>query len=457
MTFTAFDVLAWTIVYLSYFVVAKIVIRDMTLHVKEGIYITTASLLIAVLAVIGIDVLHVGGAISGATSLLLCMIYFYKIKFYSITKTTTLVFVSIFIIAISDVVVMIVTDFFFPYYLPSIPYFPLPIGLSRSHFIRYIPYILLARALSAVAAFLFTRATQKYRRLINQNDAAQVVLSSISLFITAVFVIVTGIWRNLGAAIEFHTWTTLPLFGVAIATLAGVILYARSLHERMALRQKEAEQEILRQYTEQIEQQQGIVSKMQHDIGNILSSMEGYLEKDDLAGLKNYFYTKIKVATAAITDNNSSMVRLANITIPEIKATLVGKLAVAQSAGIDTVFEANDKIDNISVDSVALVRMLGIIMDNAIEELAELGRGRLIVACYKTGDGVTFVVQNTCRTDIQNIHELEQAGFSTKGESRGLGLSNLAAITNAYPDNISLHTSIKDGNFTQKLRIGGRG
>jgi len=452
MTFTVFDILTWTIVYLNYFIVAKIVIWDKTLQLKEGIYIITASLLIAVLAVIDISVFNAGGAISGIASLLLCMVYFYKIKFYSITKTAILVFISVFIVIMNDVFTMVVANFFFPSFLPS-----LLIGLSFNHFMQYIPYTLILTILSALTTILFTTVTKKQRKLINQNDTAQTVFASISLLIIAGMIIVTGIWRNLGAAIEFLIWTIIPLLGIAIATLAGVILYARSLHEQMALRQKEAEQGILQQYTEQIEQQQGIVSKMQHDIGNILSSMEGYLEKDDLAGLKEYFYTKIKIAAAVITDNNSSMVRLANIRVPEIKAILAGKLAVAQSVGIDITFEASDKIDYIAVDSVALVRMLGIIMDNAIEELTTLGSGQLIVACYKAGDGVTFVVQNTCRTDIQKLHELEQTGFSTKGESRGLGLSNLATIADAYPNNIALHTSIKDGNFTQKLRIGGKG
>jgi len=450
MTVTVFDILTWTIVYLNYFIVAKIIIWDRNLRLVEGIYIIAASLLNAILAVIGIDVLGVDSAISGVASLLLGMIYFYKIKFYSISKTATLVFIAVFIITMSDVFAMIIVNFFFPPFLPS-----LLIGLSLNHFIQYVPYTLLVTVLSALATLLFTKVTKKQRRLINQSNTAQTVLAGISLLIIGAMIIITGIWHNLGTAIDFLIWTIIPLLGIAIATLAGVLLYAKSLHEQLALRQKETEQEILQQYTEQIEQQQGIVSRMQHDIGNILSSMEGYLGNDDIAGLKEYFYTKVKPATKGITVNNLTLARLANIKLPEIKATLAGKLALAQSAGVDTTFEAHDVIEYISVDSVALVRMLGIIMDNAIEELIELGRGQLMVACYEVGDGVTFVVQNTCRQGIQKLHELEQVGFSTKGESRGLGLSNLAEIANTYPDNINLHTSIEGENFTQKLRIGG--
>ena len=98
--------------------------------------------------------------------------------------------------------------------------------------------------------------------------------------------------------------------------------------------------------------------------------------------------------------------------------------------------------------------MLGIILDNAIEELEVLGKGQLTVACYRRKNMIAFVVQNTCRSDIQQLHELTQPGFSTKGTGRGLGLGNLAEFVTAYSDKFSLQTSIQDGHFIQKLWIG---
>ena len=453
MTFTVFDILAWMIVYLNYFIVAKILTWDKTFYLKEGIYTIMACLLMAVSAVISNDVFNVGSMISNIVSILLCVVYFHIVKSYPIKKVTTLVFIIVFLRVINDVFVMIILDFFFPSYLSSIPNFPQPVGLSFSDTMQFVPYILLTIIFSAMATLLFKQITKKQRDFINKNDTAQKVLAYISVFIIATMVIVTNAWLNLGAVVEFLHLTVIPLLGIAIATLFGAIFYARSLHEQTALRQKKAEQEILQQYTEHIEQQQSLVSKMQHDIGNILSSIEGYLDNNDIDGLKEYFYQKIKVTTANVTDNNPILIHLANIKIPEIKAILAAKLTIALTTGIDTTFEAPDVIDNIPMDSLALVRMLGIIMDNAIEELTALRSGRLMVACYISGDGVTFVVQNTCRPDIQKLYALEQVGFSTKGTGRGHGLNNLAEIVATYPENITLHTNIKDGDFTQKLRI----
>lgn len=250
------------------------------------------------------------------------------------------------------------------------------------------------------------------------------------------------------------SWELFFLIGFSGAIFISFLFYAASQRERMRLQQKESEQEITQYYMSQLEQQQSAVRQFKHDWQNVLLSIEEYLATNNAAGLKHYFYSQIKTTTEVITKDNFMLDRLANIKIPEIKTTLAGKLMLAQSTEIDVSFEASDEISHIPVSSLAVVRMLSIILDNALEELAMLTTGRLAVTCYNVGNGVTFVVKNTCRAATPKIHELTQPGFSTKGNGRGLGLSNLTEITNTYPDNITLQTSIKDGHFIQKVRIG---
>ena len=250
------------------------------------------------------------------------------------------------------------------------------------------------------------------------------------------------------------SWEVFFFFGFSITIVVSFYFYLRSQRQRMLLHQKGVEQEITQYYLNQLEQQQLSVRRFQHDQQNILFSIEGYLTTGNITGLKNYFYSQIKTATESILHDNFTLDHLANIHVPEIKATLAGKLMTAQNAGISVTFEVSNEIDHTPVDSLAIVRMFGIILDNAIEELTALGGGQLTVACYKIGNGISFVVENTCRANIPKLRELEQVGFSTKGAGRGLGLSNLAKIAAAHPDQITLQTTIRDGNFTQKLRIG---
>ena len=228
----------------------------------------------------------------------------------------------------------------------------------------------------------------------------------------------------------------------------------RSEREKMILRQKEAEQKIQQEYTEHIEAQQTGMRKFKHDYKNILLSVDGFVAEEDWEGLKQYM-PKVKAASSIITKDEFALENLSKIKSPEIKGLLAAKLMLAQNINIDihTTFEADSEIDHVSADSVALVRMLGIIMDNAIEELQALGGGQLSVACFKAGNAVNFVVKNTCRPDLPSIRQLSQSGFSTKGENRGLGLSNLSELANATP-NVALQTNVVDGNFIQRLIVG---
>ncbi|MCL2426177.1 MAG: GHKL domain-containing protein [Oscillospiraceae bacterium] len=453
MDFTIFDILTWMMVCLNPLLVAKVVTRDKSLHLKEGFYLFIASLLAAILSVINISVINSGISINVFIVPLICLIYFNKIKCYSIRKTLALLFIPMLVVIFVDIIAMTLVSFFFPWFIYSIPNFPLIIGFSYKDFLLYVPYALFSIILSAAVTFLCVTITKKQRKLINQSKRSQTVLATISLTIIIIAIIFANMWLYSGAEIYDLALNTLPLFSIAAATLVCVILYTASLHERVARQKKESEQEALHYYTEQIEQQQLSVRKFKHDQQNILLSMKGYLETDDIAGLKEYFYSQVAAETEAIIHDDFVLESLSKIKVLEIKTILVAKLSTVQSMHINVELQVVEDIDHISVDSVVLVRMLGIILDNAIEALEELQSGTLSVACYRDKKCVVFIVQNTCPADLPPLSQLSQFGYSTKIGGRGLGLNNLFELASAH-QNIILQTNIVGGNFIQKLSIG---
>jgi len=254
-------------------------------------------------------------------------------------------------------------------------------------------------------------------------------------------------------AVDITIFDIIFIFALSIVVLVSFYFYMKSEREKIARRQKELEQKELQYYIEQIEQQQLGVRKFKHDQQNILLSMKGYLETDNLVGLKDYFYSQIVRETEAITQKNFQLENLSKIKMQEIKTILMTKLFVAQNLNIDVELQVAEDIDCIPSDSIVLVRMLGIILDNAIEALVELQNGTLLVACYRDKECVVFIVQNTCSPDLSSLSQLSQLGYSTKGNSRGIGLNNLSELINAHP-NIILQTNISEGSVIQKLSIG---
>lgn len=236
---------------------------------------------------------------------------------------------------------------------------------------------------------------------------------------------------------------------------AALYFIAFSLYEKEKLkkekaRRREQEEKFLQYYTEEVERQYRFTRKFQHDYRNILLSIKGFLDDEDFAGLKSYYSDKVETASVSILNNHFLLGNLDKIKVREIKSILVAKLMLAQNDTVNTTFEANEDIDDFPVDSVALVRMLGIVLDNAIEAVEQIGYGSLYIGCFKSNDSICFIVRNACPSDMPPLYRLWEQGFSTKGKNRGLGLSNLLEIISSLP-NVTLETEVEEGHFTHKI------
>lgn len=253
--------------------------------------------------------------------------------------------------------------------------------------------------------------------------------------------VLSGLLLMLGATI----------IGSLISLVVITVKYVRS--EELAKKQAENERIATDLYITEIERQSTEVRKFKHDYQNVLTSMAGYFQDNDFDGLKKYFQENISKTTDLLNEQDFEFEPLQWIRVKEVKGILVSKLISARLQEIEFILECKDEIEDISLDSVVLIRTLGIVLDNALEELATLGYGKLTVSIFKIDAAVTFVVKNTCRDNIERLHILKKAKFTTKGDHRGIGLNNLEGFSRKYP-NLKVATTISDNHFIQKLTIG---
>jgi two-component system sensor histidine kinase AgrC len=254
----------------------------------------------------------------------------------------------------------------------------------------------------------------------------------------------------LGNTPELIQLNLLFFVGYLVVMLVVFFFYINAIRNQYRSKQKEAEYVAMRQYMESMEMQYKDIRKFRHDYQNILSSLDDYILGNDYNGLKEYYIKYIKPSSETISKSNFKLDALGNIHVRELKSILVLKLMSAQESGIDVSVEVKEVIKNIPVDPVILVRIMGIILDNAIEELETLGNGLLSVALFEDETALQIIVKNTCREAIPRIHQLKKEGFSTKGEGRGLGLSNMADLINDC-GNILSETIIEKEAFVQRL------
>lgn len=106
------------------------------------------------------------------------------------------------------------------------------------------------------------------------------------------------------------------------------------------------------------------------------------------------------------------------------------------------------------MNGIDLVRIVGILLDNAIEACQECENPCIIFCIVRMNEDVTFIIKNTYVKHEIDYSKLGNIGISSKGERRGAGLYNIKTITNSY-DNVIMDTEYGEGYFTQVLEIYG--
>lgn len=312
--------------------------------------------------------------------------------------------------------------------------------------------VILNLTLSTVLAILMKNLLMRISSNPN-SETFKRILCAFLLFTVGIYYVLISMNRFLAeSSIDFGVHVFLLLFYSCLSiTLCTIALL--TIRKQMNLKMKKIEMEQLLDYTQQLEQNYMDMRKFKHDYKNILISMEIFIKEGDMERLAQYYETYIRPTQTEIERNFSYLSDLSHVKVPEIKGILSSKFLRAQSLGIEMKFECREDISNFYIDSIILIRSLGILLDNAIEEVEANAKQKVITAaCISYEDSIQIIIQNTCGENISQIYEMKREGFSTKGKNRGLGLSNLEKLLSPLK-NVILDTQYKDGQLTQIIEI----
>lgn len=244
---------------------------------------------------------------------------------------------------------------------------------------------------------------------------------------------------------------TLLIFVVLYTLIAMFVVRAHVL--KMRLKEKEIRQQELENYIKTMELLQTDIRKIHHDYKNLIIALGGYLYDEenqiDVDGLRKYYKENVLVQkeTELKVINLS---KLQNLKILEIKGLLAAKMIQGSQKAIKISIEIQDIIDRISIDALDFTRIVGNLMDNAIEAAAECQNPEIHIAFIKGNKVIIFIIENTISE--QHLLDFPQLGISTKGKGRGLGLKNVTEIVDSY-SNIYQESDISNGRFQKKIII----
>lgn len=135
----------------------------------------------------------------------------------------------------------------------------------------------------------------------------------------------------------------------------------------------------------------------------------------------------------------------------ELKGLLYEKLLIILTRNIEAKIYVSENIDEKYESMNDLVRILGIFLDNAIEETEKREDGKIILEIMRTELGIGFCIANNYAEEPK-LSALEEKGYSTKGEGRGNGLYWAKQVIEQHED-MYHNTEIRDGMLVQELEI----
>ncbi|WP_145438919.1 quorum-sensing sensor histidine kinase AgrC [Staphylococcus hominis] len=365
--------------------------------------------------------------------LISCVIFLYlKVKLYSILAV------------LSSAILMFLSNF---------------IGFFISIFLRFYisNTILVAISYTIFFSFISIILGYSFKFLFKRLKKSYLAINKTYLLVISIVLVSSFMILSTYSQIPKSSETTLKgyaLIFISIFLFFAIVIILISINTLREMRYKQSLEEIetYYEYTLQIESINNEMRKFRHDYVNILTTMSEYIRENDMDGLKTYFNDNIVPMKDNLQMNSIKINGTDNLKVRAIKGLVTTKILQAQEKNIPISIEVPELIDHIEMNTVDLSRIIGIIIDNAIEASEELEDALIRIAFINVETSVMFIVMNKCKEDLPKIHELFQDSFSTKGDNRGLGLTTLKDITDTT-ENVLLDTTIENGYFVQKVEI----
>lgn len=250
-------------------------------------------------------------------------------------------------------------------------------------------------------------------------------------------------------------------FGSILATIVFIclllIFFAMNakkiqVEREIALNQKKFEQEHLQTYTDEIVALYNEIRGFRHDYAGMLVSMQIAIDSKDLQEIDRIYKEVLVKANQKLRSDKYTYFDLNNIEDSALRSLIAQSIVYARNKDVEFILEVKDIITRLSIDLLDLVRIMSVLLNNAVEGAAESYSKQMEVAVIKMDLETVIVIQNSCKYTMTPSEDLFELGFSTKGRNRGIGLNNVKEILDKY-ENIILETEMEDSTFRQIIRF----
>ena len=279
--------------------------------------------------------------------------------------------------------------------------------------------------------------TDKYKRSIS-------IKTSLYMFATFVVIVVNySIYINFIGMVDQN----IILINVVIMWLYLILsLYISFTNSALALKEQQYDQQ--QDYIKTIDSLVNDFRRLKHSHANTIYSFYGYIEENDLEGLRAY-YSEVMDETKRMDSN--LLLALQRIKVYAVFGLLWNKINETESKGIEVGVQVMNEVYEAGMKLTDLCEVLGNYLDNAIEAAYASQSKKINISLIDEAGYLTIRIENTY-DGVLDIEEIQKKGYSTKGNGRGFGLAIANQILSKYT-NILHNAFIEEGIFTQELVI----
>lgn len=369
-------------------------------------------------------------------TIIVLLIYFYKIN-RSIIQN----FVIIIICILIQFVVLIIISVLLLSIIKNLEYYKESISYNLFFGLAYVGFVLsLKKVLNKLG---FSVKNNKIYQQLNGIIPNILVLNLICI-LAGVFIISMFYETAMFDEIIF----ILFLFIFVIFSFTSYFIYNSYIKMETEKAETNKELEVTIKFQDSIKKMYNDVMNFKHDYIKIYSTFQIFIINNDIEALKKYFNENITPLQEYLHLQKFNIESLVNVKDIALQGIIYTAILNAESHGISVSIEADEPI-YIKMQGIDICRIIGIFLDNAIQENENIKSSYINISLFKKQKNTAIIIENSCSKEV-NISDI--MNNSIKSDNRGRGLNIVKSIINKY-SNVVNNTYIKDNKFIQEIWI----
>lgn len=219
-----------------------------------------------------------------------------------------------------------------------------------------------------------------------------------------------------------------------------------SVRTSFAFMRSGARNEMLKNSIIQVENLNNTLRAQRHDFMNHLQVVYGLIEMDEYKDARDYInkvYNDIQKVSRILKTSN-----------PAVNALLQAKMLDAEKRGITTELQVTSQLRDIQIPAWELCRVLGNLIDNAMDALDEKKEERIMrIEIFEDLKAYGFrVIDNGTPIPSNLMSRIFEAGVTSKGnKGEGMGLAIVKGILTEYDGEIKASSFENQTVFEGKI------